>query len=81
MMKHFNRYLKSAGCLLDLFPSTDYTKFIDKRPIDQALADDIQAVSEDMWTVFGSKQKSVNCEKFIGLPSSAAEDAKFIPPL
>nr|WP_142010728.1 hypothetical protein [Serratia fonticola] len=80
MKKNFKRYLKSAGCLLDLFPSTDYTKLIDKRPIERTLAEDIQAISDDMWAVFGRKTKNVSSKKFLELPPSEAEGAKFSPP-
>ncbi|BEM00837.1 hypothetical protein [Serratia surfactantfaciens] len=55
MKNNLKRAARSVGSLLDLLPSTDYTKLIDKRPVEKAIEDDWKAVGDDMWSVIGRR--------------------------
>ncbi|TWY26896.1 hypothetical protein FR992_27195 [Serratia marcescens] len=55
MKNNLKRAARSVGSLLDLLPSTDYTKLIDMRPVEKAIEDDWKAVGDDMWSVIGRR--------------------------
>ncbi|EMH4028870.1 Uncharacterised protein [Klebsiella oxytoca] len=80
MRNKLQRFASSVGSLLDLLPSTDYTKLIDKRPVEKAIEDDWKAVGDDMWSLLGGRDKIVSSKQFLQMPSPEIENAHFIPP-
>ncbi|MDX7275479.1 hypothetical protein SJ322_24875 [Serratia marcescens] len=80
MKSKLQRFASSIGSLLDLMPSTDYTKLIDKRPAEKSIEDDWKAVGDDMRSVLGGRDKVISSNQFLRIPSSEIENACFIPP-
>ncbi|WP_447881583.1 hypothetical protein [Serratia fonticola] len=48
MLQTTRRYLRAAGSILDLVPVTDYSKLISKKSDAENMADDIQAIGDDL---------------------------------
>ncbi|QDL30773.1 hypothetical protein [Serratia liquefaciens] len=80
MKNILKRAVRSVGSLLDLLPSADYTKLIDKRPAEKAIEDDWKAVGDDMWSVLGGRDQVVSSKQFLKIPPSELESASFVSP-
>lgn len=48
MLQTTRRYLRAASSILNLVPDTDYSKLVSKKSDAENMADDIQAIGEDL---------------------------------